>query len=108
MRKTDDGYEKEIYEYELTIDRLRRFLKSDALAEKADRPDNFKSSKTEEGQQQQQQYQENQRREAEIKVSPLTTQNFEEEVNKHERLVLVHLFNEEKSPILSNVQEKFT
>jgi len=105
MRKTDDGYEKEIYEYELTIDRLRRFLKPDALTEKADRPDTFKSSKTEE---QQQQSQEKQRKEAEIKISPLNAQNFEEEVNKHERVVLVHLFNEEKSPILSNVQEKFT
>lgn len=107
MKKEGDSYEKETYDYELTIDRLRRFLKSYALTEKADRPDNLKTSQGDSQEQQQQHYQERQR-EPEIKVARLSAQNFEEEVNKHERIVLIHLFNEETSPILTNVQEKFT
>ena len=106
MKKEGDKYEKETYDYELTIDRLRRFLKSYALTEKADRPDNFKASK--EPSQEEQQQSQSQHKEPEIKVARLNAQNFEEEVNKHERVVLIHLFNEEKSPIFANVQEKFT
>ena len=105
-KSSNGGYEPEVYAHELAIDKLRTFLTTFALDEKVDRPDPLAS---EQGANQEQRAGERaQPTLAEIKVNNLTAQNFEEEVNKVERMVLVHLTTDERVPTFEPVQEKFT
>ena len=103
MKKKDDSYEKFFYEKDLNIGQLRTFLEEFALSEKVDRPDSPRSQETS----QEKQSEQPKPKEPHIKVTHLNVESFDSEINKHERVVLVHLFNEENSPILPQITEKY-
>lgn len=105
-KNAEGGYEPQVYSQDLAIDKLRAFLNGFALDERVERPDPSAPSTEKQGQQQQ--GEKSSQNAAEIKVNTITAKSFEEEVNKHERLVLVHLTTDERAPVFEQVLEKFT